>query len=219
MPMPQNAPGDDITAAEWNQLADAIDAHDASRAVNNQNLAAEATGYACLTGHDRVSLAESFGNTADTYYFPFKIDKEITISHLAVDLYSSSAGGHRKIAIFRDSSGAPGDLVTNSNIIVDIGTQAYINTTLAANITLTPGIYWVGMRGDANNGAAIRCSTGENGFGIGITAPGANIHQDHSVWCKATSSPAYASFPETTASAVTYQGDVSDTPYIIATLV
>lgn len=213
-----NSTGDlqPITAANAkNYLADGVGV----QVINDQNLAGEATGYACLTGHDRVSLGEPFGNTVDTYYFPFKLGKEITISHLAVDLYSSSAGGNRKIAIFEDSAGAPGDLVTNSNIIVDIGTQAYINTALAANITLAPGIYWVGMRGDANNGAAIRCSTGEAGFGIGISAPGVNIHQDHGVWCKATSSPTYAAFPEATASAVTYSGATTDIPYIIATLV
>lgn len=189
------------------------------KATNWRSLSDASTGYAALTTHDRVSLGDAFGGVSDTYYFPFAVGREITISHLSVDVYTAASGGFRKVALFEDSGGAPGDHVTNSTCIFDIGTIAYVTVALASNITIGPGLYWMGMKGDANNGAAIRCTTGKTAFAAGIINPGASIHNDLSNWCRAATSPSYAAFPESTASAVTFSSGTENIPYLIATLV
>lgn len=151
MPMPQNSPGDDITAAEWNQLADAIDTLDAAALkgfgvhttrhdiTNNQSRV-----HPLILGPYRGSIGTTPSMSAGQYLLGLALVKGTTPLNLGVTATGSPASGddfHAVVYNIDPDTMMPTTLQASWKFDVDTTGG---KTITGQTETTTDGLAWVG---------------------------------------------------------------------------
>lgn len=76
---------------------------------------------------------------------PFIVPNTLVVSHLGAEVtVAGEAGSKYRLAIHADAGGYPGALIAEPTTQLDGTSVSVQEVAFASNVTLTPGIYWVG---------------------------------------------------------------------------
>jgi hypothetical protein len=98
---------------------------------------------------------------ANTIRFrPIMIEQSITISDILTRIGTTSAGGNIQLAVYASDASAryPTGPALGSSGSLSTASAATVSGTFAAPISLTPGLYWVGINADNSTAQTITLS-------------------------------------------------------------
>lgn len=89
--------------------------------------------------------------------YPWLVSQRITISDLGVRISTLSASGHIRLAIYASNASTKRPTGTGlGSVVVATDATGTISTTLGANISLTPGLYYFAAQAD---NATVACQS------------------------------------------------------------
>lgn len=85
------------------------------------------------------------------YAYPVFIPNKIALQTLNISVTTGQTGGKVRAALFYDNAGYPGAIVAGTDSGDLAATSTAVGTSGTLNVTLSPGVYWVGIIATASS--------------------------------------------------------------------